>query len=276
MKALFTLLFILSFLISNAQGNVSEKYLNEFGETLILNSDYTFEYIWKFDLASSWNYGKWEIKNEKYIYLTIIEVMDTLEVNGKIELVLSDDKISNKILNDDYVINILSGGGQSRKLPPKKLLIKNEKLYPFTDKNQIQKKKIKSLLNGNQLLKPWFEKSNSKQIENTELKRNENEITGRIINEISLPPHCGNLAFATVFEFEIINSDLLNYNQKSIPLLIKCPEFYGKRFFNKENTYKIKVTDNSQTDFNWTISNLETSKKYNLERDYWVIDIEKL
>ena len=57
-------------------------------------------------------------------------------------------------------------------------------------------------------LKPWFEKViNTKFEQDRDIEYN-NEVTGKIINEISLTPHCGYIAFATVIEFEIINSNL--------------------------------------------------------------------
>ena len=105
---------------------------------------------------------------------------------------------------------------------------------------------------------------------------NYNEIEGKIINEILLTPHCGYIAFATVIEFEIINSDLKNYEHKSIPIIIKCPEFYKENFFNKKNTYKIKITNNSGTEFGWNIPNLKISENYKLGREFWSFSIEKI
>ncbi|WP_133943847.1 hypothetical protein [Epilithonimonas xixisoli] len=57
MKILFLILFLFNSTF-NGQDFIG-KYENDFGETLILNSDKTFEYSWKFDLASSWNIGTW-------------------------------------------------------------------------------------------------------------------------------------------------------------------------------------------------------------------------
>lgn len=148
----------LSFTISSAQIEVCGKYRNELGETLTLNQDNTFEYTWNFDLTSSWNIGTCKIENDKYIYLNITEIKDTLHIENKINFVLSNDKISNEITNQEHVINLISGGGQSRKLPSKKLLIRNGKLYTYTKEGKIQSKKQKSLMIGNAYSKPWFEK----------------------------------------------------------------------------------------------------------------------
>jgi hypothetical protein len=164
MRKLYLLLFVLIFTISGAQEKIIGEYSNEFGEKLILNPDNTFEYSWHFDLASSWNVGTWKLEKGKYLYLTINEIKDTLKTNDKIELVLSDDKYSNEITQQEYVINLISGGGQSRNLPQKKLLFKNNKLYTFSQNGKIQKKKLKSFW-AKALLKPWFEK-----IENSEVQ----------------------------------------------------------------------------------------------------------
>lgn len=159
MKTFSSIILILFFTTSGIQEDIYGKYKNGLGETLILNSDKTFEYRWKFDLASSWNIGTWKIEGEKYIYLTLNEVKDTLKTENGIELVLSNDKTSNEITNQEHIINLISGGGQSRHLPPKKLRIRKGKLYTYSKEGKIQNKKIKSVMNTNILLKPWFAKT---------------------------------------------------------------------------------------------------------------------
>ncbi|MDF2931994.1 MAG: hypothetical protein K0R36_1325 [Chryseobacterium sp.] len=158
MKTIYFLIFILSLQNFNAQEKILGEYNNEFGEKLILKSNHTFEYYWNFDLASSWNIGTWEIEGHKYMYLKLNEIKDTLKSENKIEMVLSSDKISNEITNNEYVLNLISGGGQSRNLPPKKLFLKYNKLYTFSKTGKIQNKKIRSLMNPMVNSKPWFEK----------------------------------------------------------------------------------------------------------------------
>ncbi|WEK70614.1 MAG: hypothetical protein P0Y62_03455 [Candidatus Chryseobacterium colombiense] len=156
----FSVLVILlfNFTVINAQKKIFGKYKNEFGEVLTLNSDKTFEYSWRFDLASSWNIGTWRVEKGKYIHLTTNEIKDTLKNQNKIELVLSNDRKSNKITNEEQAMNSISGGGQSRNLPPKKLLIKNQKLFPYSKSGEIQSKRLQSLMDRNIFSKPWFEK----------------------------------------------------------------------------------------------------------------------
>ena len=148
----------LSVQYSNAQEKIFGEYNNEFGEKLILKSDHTFEYYWNFDLASSWNIGTWKIERDNHIYLNLNEVKDSLKSENKVEMVLSSDKISNEITNNQYALSSISGGGQSRNLPPEKLFLKDNKLFTLSKSGAIQNKKVKSLMNPKVNSKPWFEK----------------------------------------------------------------------------------------------------------------------
>lgn len=269
------ILTLIVFQISTAQENIFGKYSNELGETLILNPDFTFEYSWNFDLASSWNIGTWKIKKNKFIALKIKEIKDSIVTKDNIDIVLSSDKISNEITYQENILNSISGGGQSRHLPPNKLIFKDNKLYTYSESGKIQNKKLQSAMNANKLAKPWFEKVLNSKNEKTKIQGKQYKITGKIINKISLPPDCGYIAFATVMEFEIINSNFKDYTRKSIPIIVCCPEFYEDNFFNKDDIYKITIADEKQTDFGWTIPNIEITEKYQLKKKYWLINIEK-
>lgn len=161
MKFFPLLILFLFFEITQAQEKILGKYHNEHGETLILKHNNTFEYSWNSDLASSWNIGNWKIENEKYLSLTITEIRDTLKVGNNKELVLSSDKISNTITNQDYTLAQISGGGQSRNIPPKKLFISGKKLYKFSKEGKLLDKKTPSTLNANLFAEPWFRKIQS-------------------------------------------------------------------------------------------------------------------
>ncbi|KFE99669.1 hypothetical protein IX39_03115 [Chryseobacterium formosense] len=65
------------------------------------------------------------------------------------------------------------------------------------------------------------------------IKGNEYEMTGKIINDISLPPGCGYVAFGVVVEFEIINTNLKKFTNRRIPIIVTCPESYGKTSLRK-------------------------------------------
>lgn len=174
MKSFPILIFFLFFKMIQAQEEFLGKYTNGLGETLILKHNNAFEYSWNNDLASSWNIGNWKIENEKYLSLTVTEVRDTLKVENNKELVLSSDKISNTITNQDYTLAQISGGGQSRNIPPQKLFISGKKLYKFSKEGKLLDKKIPSTLNANLFTEPWFRK-----IRNPKIKRSPHEITGK-------------------------------------------------------------------------------------------------
>lgn len=116
---------------------------------------------------------------------------------------------------------------------------------------------------------------NSLSFSSKRIKSRKYELTGKIVNNISLPPNCGYIAYATVIEFEIINSNINNYTDKKIPVIVKCPEFYGDHFFEKDKIYTLNLIDKSQTDFGWSIINIDIEKKYNLDKKLWAISIKK-
>ncbi|KQS89801.1 hypothetical protein ASG21_15100 [Chryseobacterium sp. Leaf394] len=150
----FAFSMIFSFVFS--QHKLEGIYQNDFGETLKLNPDHTFEYKWNFDLASSWNIGTWKSTDNQNIYLTINEIMDTVKEDGK--SVLSEDKISNTITQMDYVLQSITSGGQSRNPPLKKFLIKGKILYPYFKDGKLRDQKEPSPINGTLKGKPWFER----------------------------------------------------------------------------------------------------------------------
>jgi hypothetical protein len=107
------------------------------------------------------------------------------------------------------------------------------------------------------------------------IRGNQFELKGKIINEISLTPHCGTFAWGTVIEFEIIEFSDSNYKLDSIGVVFTCPEFYEDGFFEVGKTYTITVADENQADFGWTIPNESILVKYNLAKKLWVIKADK-
>ena len=101
------------------------------------------------------------------------------------------------------------------------------------------------------------------------------ELKGKIINEISLTPHCGYIAFGTVIEFQILEFSDSSYKQDSIGVIFTCPEFYKDGFFEVGKTYSITIADENQADFGWTILNESILSKYKLDKKLWVINADK-
>jgi len=107
------------------------------------------------------------------------------------------------------------------------------------------------------------------------IRGNQFELKGKIVNEISLTPHCGTIAWGTVIEFEIIEFSDSNYKLDSLGVIFTCPEFYKDGFFEVGKTYTIIVADKNQADFGWTIPNESILTKYKLDRKLWVIKADK-
>ncbi|MEA1848475.1 MULTISPECIES: hypothetical protein [unclassified Chryseobacterium] len=110
--------------------------------------------------------------------------------------------------------------------------------------------------------------------QNNKLKKNQYQLTGKIVNDFKLPGNCGYIAYAFVLEFEIIDTSLKNYENKQIPIIVRCPKFFGENFFEKNKTYTLTFTDQYKKNFDWTIPNINVLKKYNLKKQYWLIDIK--
>lgn len=102
------------------------------------------------------------------------------------------------------------------------------------------------------------------------------ELTGTIIHEVGLSPHCGIFAFATVIEFQIQSFSDPNYTNDSIAVIFTCPELYGADFFQKDAQYQITVADEDQADFGWMLVNQEALNKYTLPKKLWVLEAEKV
>lgn len=111
--------------------------------------------------------------------------------------------------------------------------------------------------------------------QNDTIRGNQFELTGRIINEISLTPHCGTIALGTVIEFKIIEFSDSSYKLDSIGLIFTCPEFYKDGFFEIGKIYKVKVADENQANFDWVIPNESILSKYDLKQKLWVINAQK-
>ncbi len=108
------------------------------------------------------------------------------------------------------------------------------------------------------------------------IRGNKYELTGAIINEVSLTPHCGNIAWGTVVEFKIIKFNDSKYKEDTIAVIFTCPEFYKEGFFKVGNKYQLSVANQNQADFVWTIPNESILKKYEMGKRLYVISAEIL
>lgn len=124
------------------QKNVTGKYYHNFGHTLLLKSDSTYEFKTGFDLSSSWSNGIWTFRKDT-IFLVNRPIFDTLKIgHGKDTLVLSSDPKSKRIDSMSYIATLLSGGGQNRTRYPQKLLFKKNTLLIIDENGQVVTKDL--------------------------------------------------------------------------------------------------------------------------------------
>lgn len=102
------------------------------------------------------------------------------------------------------------------------------------------------------------------------------ELTGSIINTVSLPPHCGAVAWGTVVEFKVMKFSDLKYKSDTIAVIFTCPEFYKDNFFQVGQNYRMTVSNENQADFGWSIPNRSILENYHLNSELWVISAEKI
>jgi len=104
---------------------VEGRYRDYFGYSIELRNDNAFEFNYQFDLASGWAIGSWNRKGD-IIYLTVTPILDTLERTSRSDsLVLSLNKVPERISEEQFAINSITSGGQLPNFAPKTLLYKN-------------------------------------------------------------------------------------------------------------------------------------------------------
>jgi hypothetical protein len=147
-----TILILTLFYLTASGQRSAEKYQDYFGHTLILNSDSTFRFDWKFDLIHDWASGRWTVSGRK-INLNFVDVRDTLSRPDKPDsLVLSVDEKSNKINQEEFAQTRLVSGGQHKDRFVDKFYQRGKRLFP-ADKNG---RPIKSRQRGIWPQKKWW------------------------------------------------------------------------------------------------------------------------
>ena len=136
MKFLLVVSFYIFSCTVYGQDKFVGNYYNHFGSEFKLNSDSTFEYTWRFDLASSWTNGIWHVGNDT-IYLQAVPVYDTLRseankgnvINAVNSIVLSSNSKAESITKAQHIVSGIVGGGQNRQAIPTKLYFRRKKLF---------------------------------------------------------------------------------------------------------------------------------------------------
>jgi hypothetical protein len=95
--------------------------------------------------------------------------------------------------------------------------------------------------------------------------------TGELVEETPLAPYCGTFAWATVFKFKIIKTDLITNNEYLL-VIITCPRMRPKNYFKEGAIYEGTIATNSRATFSWMIQN--QYEKENLPT-FWAREFDK-
>ena len=153
MKIFFPILLII-ILCFTKQENIAGKYVGAH-KSILLNKDFTFQFVTNTDMSSRWAKGKWESRNDT-IYFTVIPIYDTIRIIGQKEKIyLSPDTEPNLYTNSEQITR--SRGSQTQKL--NKLFYKKNILYEIDSTGNLKtdKEKLDWYLG---LYDPWYTKMN--------------------------------------------------------------------------------------------------------------------
>jgi hypothetical protein len=87
------------------------------------------------------------------------------------------------------------------------------------------------------------------------------EFTGRLVDAIPLQPKCGNLYFAVIQKFDVLETNYPMYKEKFVLIIQPCPEQGSKNFFRANSIYKMLVTKNP-SHYGFVIQNLYSKTIY--------------
>lgn len=105
---------------------------------------------------------------------------------------------------------------------------------------------------------------------------NKFQLTGKIKSKVQMTPYCGTIAWGTVVEFDILDLSGMTYSNKSIGIIVTCPEFYKEGFFEKGKTYQVVFSDENQADFGWAIPNKDLLKTNGISFEPYAVSIKKI
>jgi hypothetical protein len=146
------LLLILNETAVGQNKTVPAKYQDCFGHALVLNSDSTFRFDWRFDLIHDWASGRWTVSGRE-ITLNFINVYDTLSRPGMQDsLVFSIDEESDRVNQEEFLQTQIVSGGQHTDRFDEKFYQRGKRLFP-ADQNG---RPIKNRQRGIWPQKKWY------------------------------------------------------------------------------------------------------------------------
>lgn len=97
------------------------------------------------------------------------------------------------------------------------------------------------------------------------------KLTGKLVETVQMPPDCGNIAWAIVHKFEVLNTTIPSYEKKYVLIIQPCPEFLKDNFFQAGQIYEIDIATNSGVTFDFSVIN--NYEKENLPT-FWTREIK--
>jgi hypothetical protein len=101
---------------------------------------------------------------------------------------------------------------------------------------------------------------------------NENIIfVGRLLEMPSEAPRCGDLKVAAAYRFGVEKLVKGKTKEKTLVVLIPCPDLKGDNFFETGSRYQVEASDDLQEAGSYTIYNDYADRAF-----LWTVDITKL
>lgn len=97
------------------------------------------------------------------------------------------------------------------------------------------------------------------------------KLKGKLVETVQMSPDCGNIAWAIVHKFEVLNTTIPSYDRKYVLIIQPCPEFLKDDFFQAGEIYEIDIATNSGVTFDFSVIN--NYEKENLPT-FWTREIK--
>lgn len=193
--------------------------------------------------------------------------------NGTIKTLVNPNGIHSTIIDNGGIKTIINPNGTYS------TVIDNSNINTMLNPDRthsiiIDNGNIKAIANSNDMRSTVIGKAAFSQ--NDFIRGKQFSLIGKITKKIQLAPACGFIAFGTVVEFEVIDITGMDYVNKSIGIIITCPEMYGADFFKKGKKYQVVFSNENQTDIGWAIPNKHLLKTNHLMFEPYAITIKKL
>ncbi len=161
MKILSFIFFLFILFSSDSEDKFTGEYKNYFGSKIIINSDSSYNYTWRFGLTYSWINGKWTKIGDTILLAPVLiydslSYYDTLRNENIDTLVLSRDKHSTSISIEKHNGDFAISDCQNCYGSPRRLLYRNNRLYDINRDGSISDKEKTGLISNEKFPTYYF------------------------------------------------------------------------------------------------------------------------